>query len=61
MAINIIKQPTNLFTMECERCECVFTYQRIDLVKHISVDYVRCPCCKDDIPHIKRKKYSEDE
>lgn len=61
MAINIIKQPTQLFTMECEKCECVFTYQREDLVKYISCNYVKCPCCKDEIEHSRRKKYTEGE
>ena len=61
MAINIIKNPTNLFTMECKKCECVFTYQREDLVKYISCNYVRCPCCKEDIMHENRKKSMEYE
>lgn len=60
MAIEIIKKPTSLFTMECEKCECVFTYSIHDLVKYISIEYVRCPCCGKDIPHFKRKKYTEE-
>ena len=61
MAIKIIKKPTSLFTMECEKCECVFTYQKEDLVKYITVNCVQCPYCKDDIPHSKRKKYTEEQ
>ena len=60
MAIEVIRKPTDSFTMECERCECVFRYNIDDLVKFISAEYVECPCCKIDIPHSKRKKYESD-
>lgn len=59
MAIEIIRKPTPLFTMECEKCECIFTYNIYDLTKYISLEYVKCPCCKEDIPHYKRKKDEE--
>lgn len=61
MAIKIIKNSTNFFTMECENCECVFTYQRVDLMKSTTCSYVRCPCCKEEILHDKRNKHTEDE
>jgi hypothetical protein len=56
MATKIIREPTNIFVMECQRCECAFTYQREDLVKYISCYYVKCPYCKDEISHNLRKK-----
>ena len=59
MAIKIIKEPTSIFTMECEKCECVFTYTIEDLVKLITLEYVKCPCCKEEIPHYKRKRGQE--
>jgi hypothetical protein len=57
MAIEIIRKPTELFTMECEKCECVFTYNRHDLFRRMTLDYVACPCCREEIPHCKRKIY----
>ena len=59
MAIEIIRKATPLFTMECEKCECVFTYSVQDLVKYLSVEYVRCPYCREDIPHYKRQRVHE--
>lgn len=59
MAIKIIKEPTSLFTMECEKCECVFTYNIDDITKHISFEYIQCPCCKEEIPHYKRNRDEE--
>lgn len=56
MSINIIKPPASLFTMECKRCECAFTYTIYDLVKYVTLEYVKCPCCHTDIPHDARKR-----
>lgn len=56
MAINIIKEPAALFTMECDRCECVFTYTLADLTKYITLEHVTCPCCGADISHECRKR-----
>lgn len=56
MAIKIIKQPDILFTMECERCGCVFTYETVDLCKYMMCEYVKCPCCSEELPHSNREK-----
>lgn len=59
MAIEIIRKATPIFTMECEKCECVFTYSVQDLVKYLSAEYVRCPCCGEDIQHYERQRVHE--
>lgn len=61
MAIKIIRKPTTLFTMECEKCECVFSYGIHDLHKSLTMEYIDCPSCNKELPHYKRKKYTEEQ
>jgi hypothetical protein len=42
MAIGIIKKPPKKFTMECQACGCVFTYECHNIVDSL---FVTCPCC----------------
>lgn len=55
MAIKIIKKPTTLFTMECEKCECIFTYSVHDINNNGYNDYIECPCCHTHCVHCNRK------
>lgn len=57
MSITIIKEPPAFYTMECERCDCVFTYTRDDLISN----FVVCPCCHRENPHHYRKSNTEEQ
>lgn len=61
MSITIIKEPPSFYAMECERCDCVFTYTRDDLIRCFTSDLVVCPCCHEEIPHRERKRYTEEQ
>lgn len=49
----ITKGPEN-FKATCPRRLCEFTYERCDLVKRISHEYIICPQCKHEILHVAR-------
>ena len=59
MATKIIKQPTPLFRMTCDKCECVFEYTFLDL--NLFSDTIYCPCCDKVLAHNNREKYCESE
>lgn len=59
MAIKIIKKPKTEFTMECEKCECVFSYSIHDLQPDGYSNCVTCPCCSTFCSHLNRKKSTE--
>lgn len=61
--IKIIKEPSKIFTMECVRCECVFTYEPSDIIDGKTTKNVICPCCHESIWHQMRvrKNIFDDE
>lgn len=59
MAIKIIKDAPTAYTIECNRCDCVFFYNLADTIKYISCIYIRCPKCEEELLHHDRKKYTE--
>ena len=52
MALTIIKPSTKLFTMECKKCECIYTYELSDIRLN---DTVECPECHASNLHADRK------
>ena len=50
--INVIVKGKRRFRATCSRCLCVFEYDLSDLVKYISCEYAKCPCCKNDVVHM---------
>lgn len=52
MAINIVRKATTVFTMECRKCECIYTYNLTDLEKD---DVIPCPECQELNAHSDRK------
>lgn len=61
MAIKIIKEPTQVFVVECEQCECIFSYEEEDLGSEYVIPFVKCPHCGKLVSHLSRKKYTEGE
>ena len=61
MAIKIIKEPTKVFVVECEQCECIFSYEEEDLgsIEYV-IPFVKCPYCGKPVSHLSRKKYTEE-
>lgn len=62
MAISIIKQPATLFTIECAKCACEFTYEPEDLREDKNfkgssyAGIIFCPVCNTRNFHNFRKK-----
>ena len=46
------------FVADCWECGCVFEYGRIDMVRNISSQYVKCPWCGADV-YVKPNKEGE--
>lgn len=61
MAIKIIKQAAERFTMECHRCECVFEYNLEDINKKYTQESVICPVCNGVNPHNERMRIDIEE
>ena len=61
MAIKIIKEPTKVFVVECEQCECIFSYEEEDLGSEYVIPFVKCPHCGKLVSHLLRKKHTEGE
>lgn len=57
MAKTIIIKPAEQFTIECERCDCVFTYTLEDLMDDDYVFCVACPACGRMCSHLLHKKF----
>lgn len=60
MATKIIKEGTKIFTIKCDKCDCVFQYDIGEVYTGFSYSYVHCPYCNMTIPHSNRKKCSEE-
>jgi hypothetical protein len=54
MAVEITKEASKRFTMECDKCETQFTYSLSDCTRRGYNYYINCPWCKEELYHIKR-------
>lgn len=54
MAVEITKEASKRFTMECEKCETQFSYSLSDCERKGFSYYIKCPWCNTRLSHIKR-------